>query len=118
MQQIEALTAAVKDLQGEASDLRDALAGQARAQDLHTRTVRRRLAALAVVVAVFAGSGLLGAWLLHQDLVETRRAADDRRVLCLVVAPMVPQAGDAPPTTRRGVEVAQGMREVARQLGC
>jgi hypothetical protein len=108
---VEELKIGIRSLQLETKRLNDALCR-------HTRTTRRWMIVVAVVLVAFAATGLLGAWELHRQVESSRRAASDQWKLCPLLELLVPQAGESRPSTSRGAEVARRAGDLYRQIGC
>ena len=105
------LAQVVRDLRGEARDLR-------RVVEHHTTALKVRTVVVAALLAALAVAGAGVAVELHQQVTATRRAAADQRRLCPLVELLIPRPGDAPPLTRRGIEMTQAARDYATAIHC
>lgn len=95
------LTNSVDRLTGEAIDVRAQL--------------RSRTRALWVVVGV--GGVLLGL-LVWVTLNNSQAIARNNAKLCPFIGILIPQPGDAQPSTPRGVQIGEDAKRVSRDFGC
>lgn len=101
MERIEDLTESVKGLRSEVGALRAAFRAR-------TRTVV--VVALVLVVVVVMVTRVQAS--------NERRLQENNRRWCPLVALLIPQSGDAAPTTQRGREIAQRAQSLARDFRC
>ena len=111
MHRVEALTAEVRELHGEAVELRLAVAR-------HTRTLLIRTRIVFVLLVAVVALGVMAVAQLHAQVAAGRRAAEDQRRLCPLIKVLIPQPGEAAPSTPRGQKVVEQATRLSRQLNC